>query len=122
MRKMIGKCPTCDHTQFDIIKLKCGNCGTAVEGTFAISKLGSLASEHQEFIETFVKCRGNIKDVERELNISHPAIRGRLDKVIRALGYPTVEASNRRKEILESLEKNEMSPEEAVQALKDISE
>lgn len=121
MRNMIGNCPACNSNHFEVVKLKCKNCGTAIEGHFSISKLGRLASEHQEFIEIFIKCRGNIKDVEREQGISYPTVRGRLDKAIRALGYTTEDVSEHRKKILEALERKEMTPEEAVKALKDVS-
>ena len=121
MRNMVGKCPVCDSDRMQIAKLRCSECGTAIEGKFSISKLGGLSTEHQEFIEVFLRCRGNIKDVERELGISYPTVRGKLDGVIRALGYNVENLSNRRKDILSALEKDEMSPEEAVKALKEIS-
>ena len=122
MRTMIGKCPACDRTEFEIKRLSCKHCGTAVDGAFKLSKLGSLASEQQEFVEVFVKHRGNIQEAQRELGLSDIAAQGRLDKAIRGLGYRTENANNRRKEILESLDKQEISSEEAVQALKNISE
>ena len=121
MAKMIGACPVCDYSQYEIVKLRCRNCGTTVEGAFSLSKLGSLAREHQEFIEVFIKCRGNIKDVERELSISYPTVRGKLDKAIRAMGYDTDNIAERRKEILASLEMKELSPEDALKALQDLA-
>ena len=122
MRKMIGKCPACDGSDLEVTRLRCKSCGTAVEGRFSLSKLGNLSDEHQEFIETFIRCRGIIKDVERELGVSYPTVRGRLDRAIRALGFGTEHGTKRRKEILESLEKKEISPEEAVRALKESSD
>jgi hypothetical protein len=122
MGMIIGKCPACEHNQYDIVKLRCKNCGTTVEGTFGLSRLGSLPSEHQQFIEIFIKCRGNIKDVERELGISYPTVRGRLDRAIQALGYAEQDVAARRKGILDALDRKELSPEEAIQALRDLSE
>ena len=121
MRTMIDKCPVCDNDRFAVAKLICAKCGTAIEGKFSLSKLGGLATEHQDFIEVFIRCRGNIKDVERELGISYPTVRNRLDKVIRALGYATENASKRRQEILIALEKQEMTAEEAAAAIREIS-
>jgi hypothetical protein len=89
-----------------------------VEGRFSVSRLATLPEEYVSFVETFVKCRGNIKEVERELGISYPTVRSRLDKVVALLGLGEDESRLSRREILVSLEKNEMSPEEAVQALK----
>ncbi|MCK4541552.1 MAG: DUF2089 domain-containing protein [Spirochaetales bacterium] len=121
MKKMVSKCPACDNHSFDIVKLRCKACGTKIEGTFSISKLGSLPVEHQDFIEIFIKCRGNIKDVEKELGISYPTVRGRLDRVIHALGFDQQDIEDRRRSILESLEKKELGPEEAINALKDLT-
>ena len=121
MRTMIGKCPACDSREFEISRLRCTKCETSIEGRFKISKLGRLSTEHQNFIEIFIKCRGNIKDVERELGISYPTVRSKLDRVIQALGYSVEGAVKRRREVLLALEKKEMTPEEAVNALKDIS-
>ena len=120
MRKMIGKCPACDSTEFEINRIKCRECGTVVEGSFDISSLGRLSDENQNFVLTFLKCRGNIKDVERELGISYPTVRARLDRVIEALGFAEKNEGKHRKEILEALEKKEISPEEAVRALKGV--
>lgn len=122
MAKTIGRCPSCDHSQYETVKLRCRNCGTTVEGTFGASRLGSLPTEHQEFIEVFIKCRGNIKDVERELGISYPTVRGRLDRAIQALGYAEQDVAARRREILEAIDRKELAPEDAIEALRGLSE
>lgn len=122
MPRVVGKCPACNQSQYEIVKLRCRSCGTTVEGTFGLSRLGSLPNEHQEFIEIFVRCRGNIKDVERELGISYPTVRGRLDRAIEAMGFADEDVAARRKEILGSLERREITPEEAIQALRGLSE
>ena len=117
----IGKCPSCEQSQYEITKLRCRNCGTTIEGTFGLSRLGSLPAEHQSFIEVFIKCRGNIKDVERELGISYPTVRGRLDRAIQALGYAAEDVEARRREVLDALDRKEISPEEAIQTLERLS-
>jgi hypothetical protein len=122
MPRILGKCPACEHSQYELVKLRCRNCGTTVEGTFGLSRLGSLPAEHQDFIETFIKCRGNIKDVERELGISYPTVRGRLDRAIQALGFAELDVATRRKDILEALDRKELTPDEAIQALRELSD
>ncbi|WP_455382501.1 DUF2089 family protein [Salinispira pacifica] len=120
MNWRISKCPACGAGDFEITKLRCKSCGTSVEGSFAQSRLASLSDEHLQFVEIFMKCRGNIKDVERELGVSYPTVRGRLDRVINAMGFGSADVGRQRREILESLDKNELSPEDAVKALKDL--
>jgi hypothetical protein len=122
MKQRITRCPACGNSEFEIQRLVCSSCGTAVEGHFSVSRLATLPEEHVSFVETFIRCRGNIKEVERELGISYPTVRSRLDKVINLLGYGEDEARLKRRDILAALERNEMKPEEAVQALKELQE
>lgn len=85
-RPMISVCPVCNG-KLEATRLECADCEIAVEGRFSTGRLGSLPAETQDFIETFIKCRGNIKEVERELGISYPTVRAKLDSAIKALGY-----------------------------------
>ena len=121
MRKMPDQCPVCDSREFHLLKIQCAECGTQIQGEFELPKLAALSQEHLDFVETFLRCRGNIKEVERELGISYPTVRRRLDNVIRALGFPTEETGLQRRDILEALEQKKMTPEEAVEALKGLS-
>jgi hypothetical protein len=122
MELRVSKCPACGSNSFELQRLGCTRCGTAVEGKFSVSRLATLPDEQVAFVETFLKCRGNIKEVERELGISYPTVRSRLDKVITHLGFDSESGQQSRKEILEALERNEMRPEEAVEALKGLRE
>ncbi|MGY0373461.1 DUF2089 family protein [Clostridium sp. JNZ J1-5] len=117
--KMLSKCPVC-NSSLKITKLKCNRCGTIIENEFELSKFAYLSNEQLEFAEVFLKCRGSIKDVEKEMGISYPTVRAKLDDVIVALGYSLnkkPKVSN--KEVLDMLEKGEISPEEALKVLKD---
>ena len=76
-----------------------------------------------------IKCRGSIKDVEKELGISYPTVRGKLDAVIKGLGYAVSdkdvvkeneEKTKARGEILDQLSKGELTPKEAAEKLKNL--
>lgn len=117
--RMISKCPVCSG-KLRAVRLKCGRCGTVIENEFELSKFEYLGDEQLRFMEIFVKCRGNIKDVEKELGISYPTVRAKLDDVISALGYavvkkPVIESA----EIIDMLEKGEISADQAVSMMKD---
>lgn len=86
MKKIISRCPVCDG-ELKVTRLKCGACETVIENDFALSKFDYLSDDELHFTETFIKCRGNIKEVEKELGISYPTVRSRLDGVIKKLGY-----------------------------------
>jgi hypothetical protein len=119
---VIGKCPIC-AAQLRVVRLECGSCGTRLEGSFSLGRFHSLSAEQLEFLEVFIRARGSFKDVERELGISYPTVRSRLDAVIRSLGYQTeVEpdreaATERRKEILRQLADGRIAPDDAAELL-----
>jgi len=101
--------------------LQCSRCHTKLEGEFHLDKFSYLTQEQKQFIEVFLKCRGNIKEVEKELNISYPTVRGKLDDVIQSLGYTVADDGKRqksRKEVLEMLSSGEITYEEAMDLLK----
>jgi len=118
--RVISKCPICS-SQLKVIKLKCSKCSTVIENDFEFSKFEYLEEEHLNFMEVFLKCRGNIKDVEKELGISYPTVRAKLDEVVSALGYTQVKKNTvNNKEILDMLEKGEISSDQAVNMMKKI--
>ena len=117
---VIGRCPICAEP-LHVVRLDCEGCGTRIEGHFTLGRFQALTTEQLEFLETFIRARGNFKDVERELGISYPTVRSRLDAVIRALGFrsqaePDREAE-RRKEILRELAEGKIAPDDAATLL-----
>lgn len=117
---VIGRCPICAAT-LRVVRLDCEACGTRLEGSFSLGRFHALAADQLEFLETFIRARGNFKDVERELGISYPTVRSRLDAVIRALGFPSQAEpdrdAERRKEILRELAEGKIAPDDAAALL-----
>jgi hypothetical protein len=122
MTNQVSKCPACGGSDFVLERIRCTDCGTAVEGSFQAGKLGSLPAEHQDFIEVFVRCRGNIKDVEKVLGVSYPTVRSKLNQAVQALGYGQKISAHRKKEILKALEREEITSQEALRALEEGEE
>lgn len=118
-REMLGKCPVC-REELHVTKLSCNNCHTTIEGDFSTCKFCKLSNEQKSFLETFVKNRGNIKEIEKELGISYPTVRNKLEDVIQALGHSPRynEPKINQKEVLEKLNRGEISSEEAIRLLK----
>ncbi|MGE5630599.1 MAG: DUF2089 domain-containing protein [Caulobacteraceae bacterium] len=118
-KEVLGQCPIC-HENIEITEVSCNSCGSTIRGHFSLCKFCSLPQEHKDFAEVFIKNRGNIKEIEKELGISYPTVKGKLDSLIEALGYKNqVPASVNKKEILERLYRGEITSEEAVMLLKD---
>ncbi len=117
--RLLGSCPVCGG-KLRAVRLKCSKCDTIIENEFEFSRFSYLNDEQLKFMEVFVMCRGNIKDVERELGISYPTVRAKLDDVIGALGY-SVGKKNKVEEadVLDLLEKGEITAEQAVVMLKE---
>ncbi len=136
------KCCICGE-KLTIARLTCDSCKTTVEGTFEGCPFCSLSPEEMRFLLVFIKNRGSIKDVEREMGISYPTVRGALDGLIHTLGL-TDEASpasellaqeevriprrrsadsdsgRERKEILRLLSEHKITADEAARRLKEL--
>jgi hypothetical protein len=137
-RDVISTCPVCEG-ELAITRLHCRSCGTALEGEFGVGRFGRLSREQLALLESFLRSRGNLKDLERELGISYPTVRGRVESLLRALGLadgdapaqaeedeptaadapnPTTDkAADERRSILERLARREISADDAAAAL-----
>ncbi|HEX6799035.1 MAG TPA: DUF2089 domain-containing protein [Ktedonobacterales bacterium] len=142
-----GRCPVCS-APMTVTRLACGQCGTALDGAFRIAgaqvaasgsggatrsgplytradvearfgRLARLDRAQLEFVETFLRCRGTIKNVEDMLGISYPTVKARLAAVLDALGFapdeelPEPERRRARREILADLAAGRISTDEA---------
>lgn len=123
-----GRCPVCSEL-VTVRRVECGACGTAVEGTFAVNRFSRLTAEQLQFVEVFLRARGNIKEVERELGISYPTVRNRLDGVLMALGHePDADTvaderaarQARRLEVLDALSRGDIDSNEALERLRQL--
>lgn len=119
-KEVIPFCPVC-QTKLKVVRLKCNHCDTAIEGEFELDKFNYLSREDKAFIEIFIKNRGNIKEIEKEMGISYPTVKKNLDKVIGALGYSvpvSEEPQIDKQSVLEMLQKGEIDAKEALRRLK----
>ena len=137
---VIATCPVCTD-ELTVTRLHCRSCGTALEGEFGVGRFGRLDREQMRLLESFLRSRGNLKEMERELGISYPTVRGRVDSLVRALGLAdgtdvelpeepgdmTVDdggatvpdtSGEERRAILERLARKEISADEAAAALR----
>jgi hypothetical protein len=116
-------CPSCSSA-LAVTQLTCTVCGTGVVGKFELSPFARLSPESLQFLEVFVRNRGNVKEMERETGESYWAIRRQLDEVIAEMGFeetPTEDdISTRRQEILSRLSSGEITVQEATKLLAQI--
>jgi hypothetical protein len=120
MNPVIGRCPVCDQT-LEVTRLYCRHCDTALEGHFSLGRFYQLSPEQLQFVETLVRCEAKLNGVQEELGLSYPAVRSRLNDVIRALGYEVREdtsaSTEQRRTILQDLASGKLSSEEALRLL-----
>ena len=120
------KCPSCS-SPLKVTQLTCISCGTGVVGSFELSPFVRLSIESLQFLEIFIRNRGNVKEMERETGESYWVIRRRLDEVIDEMGFDPDTPSQddlatRRQEILQQLSRGEISVEEAKNSLTKLGE
>lgn len=142
-----SSCPVCGGDMF-ISRLQCERCGSALEGAFHLAaqpatrplstrsgplaaradddrfgRLARLDRTQLEFVETFLRCRGVIKNVEDMLGISYPTVKARLANVLDTLGFgtdeelPAAERRRVRREILAELASGRITTQEAHELL-----
>jgi hypothetical protein len=113
-------CPLCGGA-IEVTQIRCSGCGSEIKGSFKAEGMATLPAEYQKFIVVFLRHRGNIKAVEKELGISYPTINKMLDSINTMLGATLTTHEKKpltRKEILDSIERGEMSVKDATYILK----
>ena len=128
---VISTCPVCS-SELAVTRLHCRSCGTTLEGDFSVGRFGRLNREQLALLESFLRSRGNLREMERELGISYPTVRSRVEALVNALGFgsrvdgeePDEESAapgtgeRSREEILQALARHEMSADDAAAAIR----
>src|SRR6516225_7555886 len=89
----------------------------SVEGAFILPELARLSQEDQVFVTAFLRSHGSIKEMEQVFGVSYPTIKGRLNRIAGQLQFIETDPSPSRAEVLEKLNKGEISPDDAIRAL-----
>ena len=134
-RDVIATCPVCAG-ELEISRLHCSSCGTTIEGEFGVGRFGRLSREQMTLLESFLRSRGNLKEMERALGISYPTVRARVEALVQALGLADGEPveivvddesgesdgelAATRRAILERLAKGEIDSAGAAEALRAV--
>jgi hypothetical protein len=104
------------------VRLECPACGSSLQGNFTLGRLARLTREQLQFVETFIRCRGKIKDVEEDLGISYPTVVARLNEVVQAMGFEVrpedADLAQRRQQILDDLAAGQLNAGEAAARLR----
>lgn len=82
-----SNCPVCGGALI-VTRLECEACGTEVTGRYTLGHLATLREPFASLIDMFLRVRGNMKEMERELGLSYPTVRARLEEALAAAGFP----------------------------------
>lgn len=122
-------CPSCQGFLNPAV-LHCGHCDIRVEGPFKLNEFATLPPEELHFLRIFIRCEGRVRDMEPALGLSYPTIRSRLTQLKNKLSMEMEKPDDTTKtpkkdppirtteEILELLDKGEVSFEQAMKLIK----
>lgn len=103
---------------FTIEKVKMADKDISIEGSFKMPPLALLTAEDQLFVMAFVRCHGSIKEMEAIFGISYPTVKNRLNAISERLPILDVNPPSPARDVLDQLDKGEISAEEALKRLK----
>lgn len=90
-----------------------------IEGQFELPSLAKLAYEDQVFVSAFAASHGSIKQMEKLFGVSYPTIKNRLNAIAEKLDFVEINLAQSKSEILEQIDKGELSVDEALEKLKE---
>lgn len=102
---------------FIIERVRLVDSDIAVEGQFELPPMARLSGDDQVFVMAFMKCDGSIKEMERTFGISYPTVKSRLARIASQLQFVENITLPGKDEILASLERGEISAQEAIERL-----
>src|SRR5512136_2025597 len=103
---------------FTVERVRIEGSGIALEGSFELPPLARLTMEDQIFVTAFVRCHGSIKEMEALFGISYPTVKNRLNAIAGQLEFVDINPPTPKTDVLDQLDKGEISVEEALKKLR----
>ena len=96
MKRFVTKCPVCQEN-LKIAVLQCPDCGLEMRNALELGPFDRLSNAQYDFLMTFLKHRGNLKNLQSELQISYPLAKRKLDDLLATLGFASEEPKKQEK-------------------------
>lgn len=106
---------------FVVTSVRLKDSGIGIEGEFEPPALAGLRYEDQVFVGEFVRCHGSIKHMEKAFGVSYPTIKNRLNRIAGLLQLVQIETeapAEAADDVLDLLERGEISAEEAAERMR----
>lgn len=103
MQTLIHTCPGCQG-KLVITALTCPDCGLELRGQFEADNTAMetvLPQEDAQFLKVFLENRGNMSQVQEQLDISYPTAKRRLDQALKSLGIYNEEEKKEEKKMVD---------------------
>ena len=116
-------CPYCAQ-QMRPVKVACGRCGIALEGSFRLPRIAMLAPDQAAFLAEYALAGFSLKALEERVGMSYPAVRARLDRIIASMKAISGDSSTRadeRRAILDRLEQGQIKADDAIRMIERLS-
>lgn len=85
-RAVPPQCPSCGAS-LHVVRLECPVCQTEVSGSYPLCPVCRLAPETRRLFDLYMAARGNVREVQRELGVSYPTARQRIEAMFIELGH-----------------------------------
>lgn len=108
-----------------VTRLGCGSCGSEIGGFFATCEFCALDQHELETLRVFLASRGNMREVERHLQVSYPTARQRFGDLLAKLGLgpgPEPRHTPTRDQVLSEVAAGALTPDEALAVLAGLSD
>jgi len=111
-------CPVCGE-HLSVTRLGCTSCGTELAGLFRSCPFCSLGEKDLDLLRVFLTSRGNMREVERHLQVSYPTARQRFAELLDKLGLiaQPEPVARTQDEILAAVAAGDISPHDAERLL-----
>lgn len=112
LRSAPRDCPVCG-SKLALTRLSCRECHTELSGGFETCEFCSLGEDDRDVLRVFLASRGNMKDLERHLEVSYPTARARFDALLVKLGLGDKAVPDPRLATLQQLARGEIDVDDA---------
>ena len=125
--EMPTECPVSGGELY-VSELTCEESGVVIRGKFSLPQGSELSEEERKFLNVFLRARGVISTVEKEMGMSYPTVRSKLDALLDSMNLAPIKAdekkrkktAEKKRKILKDLEEGTITPDEAKEKIRDL--
>ena len=111
-----------------VSELTCEGSGVVIRGKFKLPQSASLDEDERKFLKVFLRARGVISTVEKEMGMSYPTVRAKLDSLLCAMNLAPIKSdekkrsknAEKKRKILKDLEEGKLTPAEAKKKMRGL--